>query len=315
MRPAGAGSEAQGGAASPSAGGGAAPHRPHLLRVAYRMLGSHAEAEDMVQEAYLRWHRAGASASAGACAGAGTSAGIAEPRAWLTRVVARLCLDHLKSARVRRERYVGPWLPEPAFSPAPEEPDADTVTLALMLALERLSPLERAAFLMHDVFGVGFPEVARLTGRSEAAARQLAARARRHVREARPRAAVAPDAAAAVTRAFFEASRSGDAAGLSRLLADDVEVLTDGGGRRRAALHPILGRDRAVRLFAGLARKAGFARPPVLRRGWIDGLPGFATLEAGAVLQTTALAVEPDGIRAVYIVRNPDKLTRLWPGP
>jgi RNA polymerase sigma-70 factor (ECF subfamily) len=154
------------------------PLRPRLTRIAYRMLGSVADAEDVVQEAFLRWHAA-------------DRASVREPQAFLRRVVTRLCLDVLKSARRNREVYVGPWLPEPVFTP--EEDEVDDVTLPLMLALERLSPLERAAFLLHDVFGLGFEEIAETIGRDEAATRQLASRARSHVRAERPRFAVAPE--------------------------------------------------------------------------------------------------------------------------
>ncbi len=182
------------------------PHRRHLTGLAYRMLGSLAEAEDIVQDAYLRWH--------GAERGA-----IANPRAFLSKTVTRLCLDHIKSARVRREEYIGPWLPEPVLDPAALAPDsasdmAHDLSMALMLALERLSPLERAAFLLHDVFDMEFAEIAPALERNEAAVRQLAARARAHVEAARPRFAATPDEGAKLAEAFLAASRSGDAAGM-----------------------------------------------------------------------------------------------------
>lgn len=272
------------------------PLRPRLLRIAYRMLGSVAEAEDVVQEAWLRWNRA-------------DRGEIREPQAFLTRMVTRMCLDVLRSARMRRETYVGPWLPEPLVEA--EEDDRDEITLALMLALERLSPLERAAFLLHDVFDVGFDEVGLAIGRNPAACRQLASRARQHVRAARPRFTVVPERGGEIAQAFFRASRSGDTEGLRALLASDVIAYTDGGGKVLAARKPIYGRDKVGRLFAGLARKIAFAVPPLLRAGAIDGLPGFVTLEAGGVLQTTALLIENDLITAIYIVRNPDKLGHL----
>ena len=196
------------------------PLRPRLTRIAYRMLGSVADAEDVVQEAFLRWH--------------GTDhAAVREPEAWLRQVVTRLCLDVLKSARRKREVYVGPWLPEPVFTP---EEEIDDVTLPLMLALERLSPLERAAFLLHDVFGLGFEEIAETIGRDPTACRQLASRARTHVRAERPRFAVTPEHGHEMAQAFFAASRNGDLGRLRSLLSEDVLLHSDGGGKRPAAL-------------------------------------------------------------------------------
>lgn len=270
------------------------PLRPRLTRIAYRMLGSVADAEDVVQDAFLRWM--------------GTDrAGIREPEAFLRRVVTRLCLDQLKSARARRETYVGPWLPEPVI----EEDDADDVTLPLMLALERLSPLERAAFLLHDVFGLGFDEIAETIGRDPAAARQLASRARTHVRSARPRFDVPKEHGLEIAAAFFQASRNGDMAGLRTLLADDVAVHSDGGGKVHAGLRPILGIEDVMKLHGSLARFFAKDMSQVQRWGMINGLPGFVTVEAGGLLQTTALAIENGKIVGIYIMRNPDKLRHL----
>lgn len=272
------------------------PLRRRLLRIAYRMLGSMAEAEDVVQDAWLRW-------------AATDHATVRDAEGFLVRVVTRLCLDVLKSARVARADYIGPWLPEPVFDPE-EDGTADAMP-ALMIALERLSPLERAAFLLHDVFGASFDEIAAAIGRDAAACRQLAHRARAHVRADRPRFAVPPQRATQIAEAFFAASRSGDHAGLQALLAEDAVFHSDGGGKVRAALRPILGRDKVVRLLCGLARKAAHAAPPVLWRGTLDGLPAFVTLEAGGLLQTTSLAIEDGRIAHIYVVRNPDKLAHL----
>lgn len=207
--------------------------RATLLRVAYRMLGSMADAEDMLQEAFIRW--------------AGTERqAVRVPAAFLRRMVTRLCLDHLKSARVRREDYVGPWLPDPIVETEPLE----DVTLPLMLALERLSPLERAAFLLHDLFGESFDDIARSVGRDAAACRQLAARAREHVRSERTRFPVERDHGLAIAAAFYEASRAGDAAKLGSLLADDVRFHSDGGGKRPAASRIL---DGAVEVLRGLS--------------------------------------------------------------
>lgn len=274
--------------------------RPRLLRLAYRMLGSVAEAEDVVQETWLRWQGA-------------SKEGIRDPEAFLIRIATRLCLDALRAARRRREDYVGPWLPEPLVDPfAPTEPPpADELTLTMMLVLERLSPAERAAFLLHDVFGLDFAEIAQSLDREEAACRQLASRARRQIQAARPRFPAAPEAGIRLAEAFFAASRSGDASALRQMLAAEAVAVTDGGGRRRAALNPILGPERIIAFFAGLARKGAFTTAPPLHLGLIDGLPGFITREADEGLQATALQLEGDAIAAIYIQRNPDKLRHL----
>jgi len=274
------------------------PLRPRLVRIAYRMLGSVADAEDMVQDAFLRWQ----------AADRGT---VVSPEAYLRRVVTRLCLDQLKSARAQRETYVGPWLPEPLVLPQSEQDDLDDVTLPLMMALERLSPLERAAFLLHDVFGVAFEEIAETIGRSPAACRQLASRARENVRAARPRFAVPKERGFEIAAAFLAASRSGDLKALSALLADDVEIYSDAGGKRPAALIPVLGIERALKLFARIAELSRIQPPQTLAYGMIDGLPGFITREGDGLLQTTALRIEDGRIRGIYVVRNPDKLRHL----
>ncbi|MBI5130684.1 MAG: sigma-70 family RNA polymerase sigma factor [Rhodopseudomonas palustris] len=278
-----------------------APLRARLVRVAYRMLGSVAEAEDVVQDAYLRWHRT-------------ERAEVRDAAGFLTRVVTRLCLDVLKSARLKRETYVGPWLPEPLITTPPDD-DGDDITLTLMLALERLSPLERAAFLLHDVFGLGFDDIARTLDRDAAACRQLAARARGHVRAERPRFPVSEERGQAIADAFFQASRSGDVAALTALLADDVVLTGDGGGKRPATLNPIFGAAKVARLFEGLARKHAPGASALVSTGRIDGLPGFVTTEPDGLIQTTALAIENDRIVAIYVVRNPDKLRHLLVPP
>lgn len=270
--------------------------RPRLIRIAYRMLGSVGDAEDVVQEAFLRWLDVDRET-------------IREPEAYLRRVVMRLCLDQLKSARRQRETYLGPWLPDPIVD---ESADAlDDITLPLMLALERLSPLERATFLLHDIFGVSFEEIAATIGREPASCRQLASRARKHVRQARPRFPIDKQDGLRLAEAFFRASRAGDLDGLRRMLADDVIVYADGGGEIAATALPVRGIADVLELHASLADVFAETMSRLLRFGFIDGLPGFISMEQDGVLQTTALAIEDGKIVAIYVTRNPKKLQHL----
>ena len=284
------------------------PHRRRLLGLAYRMLGSMAEAEDAVQEAYLRWHDA-------------DRENVAEPRAFLITTTTRICLDVLKSARVRREEYVGPWLPDPVTDTASLAPDTQTemaedLSVALLLALDRLSPLERAAFLLHDVFDYSFTQVADTLGRNEAACRQLASRARTRVREARP-AGVIPTRASSVdakhaelVSAFITASRSGDVDTLTRLLASDAKLVSDGGGKVAAALNVIEGAERVAAFLTGVVRK-GWTDELTVRFDTINGLPGLIVSGPNGLVQTNAFEIEGDVVKAIYVVRNPDKLRHL----
>jgi RNA polymerase sigma-70 factor (ECF subfamily) len=268
--------------------------RPMLLRTAYRMLGSLADAEDVVQDAWLRWAVVDQSE-------------IQNPAAFLRRTVMRLCLDIMKSARVKREEYVGPWLPDPIVEDEPVE----DVTLPLLLALERLSPLERAAFLLHDVFGESFDDIARTLGRDAAACRQLASRARQNLRADKPRYNVSHEQGLTIASAFFAASRSGDVDALGKLLASDVSFQSDGGGKRPALPRVIVGADEVARLLGAIATIYRTTEPTKLvRYTFINGLPGFVTEEADG-LQTTALLIEGDRVKAVYVMRNPDKLRHL----
>ena len=286
------------------------PHRRRLLGLAYRMLGSMAEAEDAVQEAYLRWHDADRER-------------VAEPRAFLITTTTRICLDVLKSARVRREEYVGPWLPDPVTDTAALAPDTQTemaedLSVALLLALDRLSPLERAAFLLHDVFDYSFTQVADTLGRNEAACRQLASRARMRVREARPADATATPTGsspvdakhAELVSAFITASRSGDVGRLTRLLASDAKIVTDGGGKATAALNVIEGAERVAAFLAGAVRK-GWTDDLSIRFDTINGLPGLLVSGPSGLVQTIAFEIEGEGVKAIYVVRNPDKLRHL----
>ena len=290
------------GAADNGAAASFEPHRRHLMEIGYRMLGSLAEAEDAVQEAYLRWHQA-------------DRAKVREPRAFLSRTVTRLCLDQIKSARSRRETYVGPWLPEPvlestALDAGTGSDYAHDLSVALMLTLERLSPLERAAFLLHDVFEVDFAEVAAALGRNETACRQLAARARSHVKASRPRFHASAEDTARLTHAFKQAVETGNAAALGAVLAKDAVFISDGGGKRQAVLVPTHGADNIVRLFEAFARNA----PPGkfhFRAAEVNGMPGFIVTDPLGGIETIALDIVDGKIAAIYDVRNPEKLSRI----
>lgn len=282
------------------------PHRRRLRGLAYRMLGSMAEADDAVQEAYLRWHHADRSS-------------VADARAFLTTTTTRICLDVLKSARAARETYVGPWLPDPILDEASLAPDAQTaladdLSVALLLALERLSALERAAFLLHDVFDFPFAQVAAALGRSEAACRQLASRARDRVRASRPplRSGAGSTGAqhAALLQAFVDAARSGDLEALTRMLAQDARLVTDGGGKVTAAMNVISGAGRVAAFLAGVVRK-GWTADITLSTATINGLPGLLLRGPRGLVQTTAFDVTGGVVTAIYIVRNPDKLRHL----
>ena len=291
------------------------PYRRRLLGLAYRMLGSMADAEDAVQETYLRWHGADRD-------------NVSDPRAFLMTTTARICLDMLKSARARREEYVGPWLPEPVVDTAALAPDsrtelAEDLSIALLLTLDRLSPLERAAFLLHDVFDFTFNEVAPALERSEAACRQLAARARAHVRAVRPRGATVPPARsgeidakhAQLLSAFMAATQSGDLNALTQLLASDVRVWSDGGGKVRAPLDVIdIGAERTARFLVDASRPhpgQWWRQDFTVRFATINGLPGVIVDAPEGPVQTAAFEIEGDVIRALYVVRNPDKLRHL----
>jgi RNA polymerase sigma-70 factor, ECF subfamily len=290
------------------------PYRRRLVGLAYRMLGSMADAEDAVQDTYLRWH-------------ATDRANVRDPRAFLMTTTTRICLDMLTSARAQREEYVGPWLPEPVLDTAALAPDsrtelAEDLSIALLLTLDRLSALERAAFLLHDVFDFSFSEVATALKRNEAACRQLAARARAHVRESRPRGATVParsgeiDAKhAQLLSAFMAATQSGDLNALTQMLASDVRIWSDGGGKVRAALQVIdVGAERAARFLVDAARPhpgQWWRQEFTVRLATINGLPGVIVDGPEGPVQTAAFEIEGDVIRALYVVRNPDKLRHL----
>lgn len=286
-------------------------HARRLRALAYRMLGSRAEAEDIVQEAWLRWAEV-------------DEATVQHEGAFLTRLVTNLCLDKLRSAAAQREQYVGVWLPEPlledealfGWSPSPETQAefAQDVSVAFLLALERLSPLERAAFLLHDVFDLDYGEIARHLDRSEAACRQLISRARKNVKADYARREVAREESDRLIAAFMQAVQSRDVTALAQLLSEDAVMLADGGGRVSAVPRPLHGGAVVARTFIA------FTQMPA-SRGWrlvpatVNGLPGCLIvddLNGGRLVQTVALAPAEGGhVGAVYIQRNPDKLAAI----
>ncbi len=278
--------------------------RTLLFGLAYRMLGSVMDAEDIVQEAFLRWRQV-------------ASATVETPRSYLSTVVTRLCIDHLRSARVRREQYVGPWLPEPLVGAqqegsAGDDALAESLSLAFLVLLESLTPVERAVFLLHEVFGYSFEETAAVVGKSAANCRQIARRARRRVDERRPRFDASPTHQERVLSRFVQACTTGDMAGLLALLADDAMLWSDGGGKVVAARRPIRGATNVARFLLGVLTKA----PPDLtaRLAPVNGQPGFIVEVNGHLTNVTVLDLADGRIQAVRIVANPDKLQRL-PGP
>jgi RNA polymerase sigma-70 factor (ECF subfamily) len=294
----------------PAAGTDLMGERRHLLSLAFRMLGTIAEAEDAVQETYVRWYRLDHS----------ERDKIEVPRAWLTRVASRICLDMLGSARARRERYVGPWLPEPvpaaAFTgtgpragtdPLDQVTLDDSVSTALLVVLEAMTPAQRVTFVLHDVFAVPFPEIAEIVGRSPTACRQLATSARARVRQS-PGRAVPRAEHDRVVRAFAAASRSGELRRLVSVLDPDAVLRSDGGGRVRAARNPVYGAGRVARFLLGTMSKLPTA--DILELETSDGL-GFAVWEEGRIVNVITLEVRAGRVTEVRMVRNPDKLS-LW---
>ncbi|MFJ8822379.1 RNA polymerase sigma factor SigJ [Streptomyces sp. NPDC102467] len=280
-------------------------HRPVLMGVAYRMLGRVADAEDVVQDAWLRWSQADRTE-------------VREPRAYLVRITTRLAVDRLRQAQSRRESYVGPWLPEPLVTDfGPTVPDtaeravlADSVSFAVLVVLESLSPLERAVFVLREAFGLPFAEIAATLERGEAAVRQLAARARKHVEERRPRFDVDPAQQRDLTQRFLAAATEGDLDGLMSLLAPDVRLVGDSGGKSKAPLRVIETADKVGRFLTGAAGQ-GNAEGFEFRTVEINGGPGLLALSEGKVDAAFQLGISDGKVQYVYIVRNPDKLQSL----
>ncbi|MFJ4090047.1 RNA polymerase sigma factor SigJ [Kitasatospora sp. NPDC089913] len=282
-------------------------NRHYLGSVAYRMLGSFTDAEDVLQEAWLRWRAA-------------DRADVADPRAFLTTVVTRLCYDQLGSARARRESYYGEWLPEPSVSyqsgpasPAELAELGESVSLALLAVLEQLTPAERAAFVLHDVFAVGFDEIAASLDRSPDAARQLASRARRRVKDGSRRATADPSEHRQAVEAFAAATARGDIEGLLAVLDPEVVWHSDGGGLVTAGARPVFGADKVSRLVAGLVAKWG-TPDTVIEFALVNGEPGLVWyLQPGVVGGVVGFTVADGRITSAYTVVNPEKLTHLNP--
>jgi RNA polymerase sigma-70 factor, ECF subfamily len=274
-------------------------YRSLLFSIAYRMLGSVADAEDAVQETYLRWRHAAEGGEQ-----------IRSPKAWLTTTISRVCLDQLGSARVKREQYIGPWLPEPLSQVTPDVAetvaDFDSLSVAFLVLLESLSPKERTVFLLHDVFGYDFASIGEIVGESEAYCRQLAKRARAHMAERRPRFTADLAQRERLTADFLRAVSEGDMPALIETLTDDVTVFSDGGGKVNAARKPVVGRDKVAMFLTNLARLAPAGTS--FRIQPINGEPGIVTLVDGAVRNVVTFEFADSAINAIYIVVNPDKL-------
>lgn len=274
-------------------------YRPLLFSIAYRMLGTVMEAEDAIQETYLRYL-------------ATDVATIQSPKAFLSTVITRICLDQLKSARVQRETYVGPWLPEPLLTT--DSPDEllthhESISMAFLVLLETLSPVERAVFLLREVFEYDYGEIARIVEKSESNCRQLYSRARRHISERRPRFAAKPAEQERLFGTFISALSEGNVAAVTELLAEDVQLWSDGGGKAAAAIHPLLGRDKVLRFLIGLYNK----QPPntTVATTEVNGSPALLIYVDGSLVSVCNVGWETGRIDEIRFVRNPDKLQRL----
>lgn len=279
-------------------------HRKRLFGLAYRMLATVGDAEDAVQDTWLRWHRV-------------DTATIQTPEAWLVTACTRICIDRLRAAKTEREHYTGIWLPEPLVeldvAPMPGQVPgemADDLSMALLVVLERLTPAERAAYLLREAFDYDYPQIATILKKTEAACRQLVSRAQKHLREARPRFATDAEAARRLAEKFSAATQAGDVTAFAGLLAEDALLWSDGGGKASAALNVIHGAAKVARFFAGIARKA----PPGLRRlpALVNRQPGLVVLDVeNRPYLVMALDIADGVVRNVFIMRNPDKLSRL----
>ncbi len=280
--------------------------KPLMFSIAYRMLGSATEAEDIVQEAFLRFHKE-------------TSGGteVDSPKAYLSAVTTRLSIDHLRSARVRRERYVGTWLPEPILTEDEDDvalhaETADSLSMGFLVLLESLTPVERAVFLLREVFDYGFDEIARIVGKSEDNCRQISVRARRHVHEGKPRFEASRARKEELARRFFAAAMDGDLDGLLELLAADAVAYADGGGLAPATRHPVHGKKKVAHLLIGASRVGRRLGVVGIREVEINGEPGCVFEDgAGRAIAVVALNIADDEVQTIHAVANPEKLQHL----
>jgi RNA polymerase sigma-70 factor, ECF subfamily len=270
--------------------------RPLLMAIAYRMLGSRADAEDAVQETFLRWQQSNEEP--------------ASAKAFLSTIITRLCIDQLRSARAQREVYVGPWLPEPVMTEGSTVEMAESLTMAFLVMLETLAPAERAAFLLHDVFDFDYPEISQMIGKTEANSRQIVFRARERLTNRRRRFEPTREETERITSRFIETTRNGDLSGLMAMFAEDAVMTSDGGGKARAALKPVHGADAIARFIMGVLKK---------NEGWdavhtlteVNGQPAFVTLIAGQPIGVMILDIHDGVIQNLFIVVNPDKLKNI----
>ena len=279
--------------------GGFETYRRYLFSIAYRMLGSAMEAEDMVQETYLRFLAAEVEE-------------IENPKAYLSTIITRLCLDQLKSARVQRENYTGEWLPEPILTgdtPASQLLERESISTAFLVLLEKLSPLERAVFLLRDVFDYSYAEIATMIGKNEANCRQHYHRAKQYLREHRPRFEPSSDEQKQLVESFLRAVEAGDVEGLTRTLAEQAVMYGDGGGKVPSAPHPVAGREAVIRLLLGIYRLA----PPDMRIELteVNGTPGVLLRQKAHILGVMTFSIVGGQIQAIYNLINPDKLARI----
>jgi RNA polymerase sigma-70 factor (ECF subfamily) len=275
-------------------------HRSLLFAIAYRMLGTVTDAEDMVQETFLRWQQS-------------TNATVKSPKTYLVTITTRLCIDYLRSARVQREQYMGPWLPEPLMAhqddPAIQVERNDSLSMAFLVVLERLSPLERAVFLLREVFEYDYDEIAQIVAKSPANCRQILRRSRQHLAAQHPRFPVSQQQQEQLTAKFLEASQQGNLQGLLSLLTQDVTLWSDGGGKVAAALKPLHGAAKVARFLIAVRRK--WLAQSVSHVVQFNGQPGIVNIVDGRVDSVITFDIAEGQIRAIYSVRNPEKLKRI----
>jgi RNA polymerase sigma-70 factor (ECF subfamily) len=276
-------------------------HRSLLFAIAYRMLGTVADAEDMVQETFLRWQQT-------------TEATVKSAKTYLSTIITRLCIDHLRSARVQREHYVGPWLPEPLMTQQTDDPAnqvelADSLSMAFLVVLERLSPIERAVFLLREVFDYDYDEIAQMVGKSSANCRQILRRSRQHIRDQRPRFQVDCQQQEQITAKFLEATNQGNLQDLMSLLAKDVTYWSDSGGKVAAALKPLQGEMKVARFLLALQSKR--LATAVFHLIEVNGQPGIMVIMNDCLQSVTTLDIVDGSIQSIYTMRNPEKLQRF----